>query len=319
MIQKSTHAVPRMDLGLAFHEYSPQRMRFIADQILPVFGTAKEASTLSVIQRENMTVPETKHANGATYNRVNLYATDMAYACGDHGLEAQLTDRDREKYRDDFDGEVETVNGIKTKMMIAREKRIKDLIFNTTTWATGTAALYTDNSGSPWDTTTTNVIVQINAAKELVRINTGVAADSLIIGEAAMQNLLANTVLSARFPGAELITEAMLRANMAAIFGLRNLIVGAVVYNSSDEGQDFSGTDLWADDYAMVAALGSAGMPITEPQLGRTILWEQYISDLRYVEQYREDQTESDIFRVKESIDEKIFDPYFAHLMKIDA
>jgi len=318
MIQKSTHATPRMDLGMAFHEYSPERMRFIADEILPVKPVAKEAATLSVITRENMTVPETKHADGATYNRVSLYAEDMSYACKDHGLEGTLTDRAREKYRDDFDGEVETVNGIKMKMMIAREKRVHDLIFNTTTWDSSDSDLFTDNSGSPWDTTTTNVITQINAAKEKVRINTGVKADSLIIGEATLQNLLANTVVSARFPGAELITEAMLRANFAAIFGLRQLIVGAVVYNSSDEGQDFSGTDLWEDDYAMVAALGTPSMPMSEPQLGRTILWEKYISDLRYVEQYREEQTKSDVFRVEESIDEKIFDAYFGHLMQID-
>jgi hypothetical protein len=305
-----------MDLGVAFHEYSPERMRFIADQILPVKPVAKEASTLSVIKRKNLTMPETKHADGAVYNRVVLYADDMSYGCVDHGLEGQLTDRQREKFRDDFDGELETVNGIKTKMMIAREKRVKDLVFNTTTW-TG-SDLYTDNSGSPWDTATTDIISQVNAAKEKVRLNTGVMADSLIIGEASMQNLLKNDDIIARFPGVTLISEAMLRANIAAIFGIQQLIVGAVAYNSADEGQDFSATDLWVDDYAMVAALGRESMPMSEPQLGRTILWEQYIAELRYVEQYREEQTKSDIFRVEESVDEKLFDAYFAHLMKID-
>ncbi len=317
MIQKSTHATPRMDLGLAFHEYSPERMRFIADQLLPVFPARKEAATLSVIKRRTYTIPATKHADGAVFPRVSLYADDMAYACVDHGLEGQLTDRQREKYRDDFDGELETVNGVKIKMMLAREKRIKELLFNTGTWVG--AALYTDNSSAPWDTTTTNIINQVNGAKEKVRLNTGVKADSLIIGEATMQNLLINDVIRARFPGAALITEEMLRANFAVIFGLEQLIVGAVVYNSADEGQDFTATDLWVDDYAMVAALGREGMPLSEPQLGRTILWEQYISELRYVEQYREEQTKSDIFRVEESIDEKVFDAYFAHLMKIDA
>jgi hypothetical protein len=292
-------------------------MRFIADQILPLFPSAKEASTLSVIKRKNITAPETKHADGAVYNRVALYADDMEYLCADHGIEAQLTDRQRQKYVDDFDAELETLNGIKTKMMIAREKRVKDLIFNTTTW-TGDD-LYTDNSASPWDTASTDIISQITAAKEKVRLNTGVMADSLVIGEASMQNLLKNDDIIARFPGTQVISEATLRANLAAIFGLSNLIVGAVVYNSADEGQDFSATDLWVDDYAMVAALGSESMPITEPQLGRTIYWQQYIDGLRYVEQYREEQTKSDIFRVEESIDEKVFDAYFAHLMKIDA
>jgi hypothetical protein len=58
---------------------------------------------------------------------------------------------------------------------------------------------------------------------------------------------------------------------------------------------------------------------MTEPQLGRTILWTPYTSELGYVETYREEQTKSDIVRVEHSVDEKVFDYYFGHLMKIDA
>jgi len=317
MIQKPTHATPRADLGVAFHEYSPARGIYIADSILPMLGVRKQAATLSVIQRENLTIPNTKRANGAVFGRVSLYAEDMSYSCWNDGLEGQLTDQDRENYGDDFDAELETVNGVKIKMLLAREVRIKNLVFNTTTW-TG-SSLYTDNSASPWDTETTDIISQVNAAKEKVRLNTGVPADSLIIGEAAMQNLLKNDDIIARFPGAALITEAMIRNAMAAIFGLEQLLVGKCAYNSADEGQTATMSDIWGDDYAMVAALGREGMPLTEPQLGRTVLWERYTPGMVDVEQYREQQTKSDVFQVERSIDEKIFDAYFAHLMKIDA
>lgn len=317
MIQKSTHAVPRMDLGVAFHEYSPTKARYIADAVLPILGVAKEAATMSVTKRRNLTIPETKHANGATYNRVDLYMDDMAYACVDHGLEGQITDRDREKYSSDFDAEVEKTQAIKIKMKLAREKRVKDLVFNTTTW-TG-ADLYTDNSGAPWDAAASAVIKQIQTAREKVRLNCGVPADSMIIGESAFINLLNNTEIKAKFPGATVITEAMMRAQMGAIFGIQNLIVGQAVYNSADEGLTFTGAEIWPDDYALVAVLGTDGLPMTEPHLGRTILWENYIPDIEYVEMYREEQTKSDIVRVEQSIDEKVFDSYFGHLMKIDA
>lgn len=317
MIQKSTHAVPRADLGIAFHEYSPTRARYIGRDILPILKVGKEAATISVTQRKNLTIPETKHANGAAYNRVELYMDEMAYACTDHGLEGQVTDRDREKYADDFDAEVEKTQAVKIKMLMAREKRIKDLIFNTTTW-TG-ADLYTDNSGSPWDAAGTGIIKQVQTAREKVRINTGVPANALIISESSLINMMNNTEIKAKFPGATVITEAMLRAQMAAILGIQELLVGQAVYNSADEGQDFSGSEIWVDDYAMVTVLGEEGLPMTEPQLGRTVLWQNYISDIEYVESYREEQTKSDIIRVEHSVDEKIFDAYFGHLMKIDA
>lgn len=317
MIQKSTHAVPRADLGVAFHEYSPLRARYIARDILPTLGVGKEAATISVTKRKNLTIPDTKHANGAAYNRVELYMDDLAYACVDHGLEGQVTDRDKEKYADDFDAELEKTAAIKIKMMLAREKRIKDLIFNTTTW-TG-LALYTDNKANPWDVVGTGIIKQVQEAKEWVRTNTGVPANALIIGEKTMTNMLNNTEIKAKFPGATVITEAMLRGQMAAILGIQELLVGQAVYNSADEGQAFSGSDVWPDDYAMVAALGEEGLPMTEPQLGRTVLWTPFTSDLEYVESYREEQTRSDIIRVEHSVDEKVFDKYFGHLMKIDA
>lgn len=321
MIQKSTHAVPRMDLGVAFHEYSPRKARYIAGLILPRVGVAKEAATLSVVKRKNLTISETKHANGATFNRIDLYMDDLAYACVDHGLEAQITKRDREKYRDDFDCEVEKTEALKIKMMLAREKRVKDLIFNTTTW-TG-SALYTDNSSAPWDAAGTGLIKQVQTAREKVRFNCGVPADSLIISESSLINMMNNTQILGKFPGATVITEAMLRAQMAAILGIQNLIVGQAVYNSADEGQTFSGAEIWPDDYAMVAVLGDETLPLTEPQLGRTMVWENYVPAdgeyLEYIEMYEEPQTKSDIIRAEQYLDEKVFDSYFGHLMKIDA
>lgn len=316
MIQKSTHATPRADLGVAFHEYSPRRARYIAREILPVLPLGKEAATISVTKRKNLTIPQTKHANGATYNRVELYMDDLAYICVDHGLEGQITDRDREKYADDFDAELEKTQAVKIKLLLAREKRIKELIFNTTTW-TG-SDLYTDNSSAPWDAAGTGIIKQVQTAREKVRLNCGVPAETMIISESTLINMMNNTEIKAKFPGATVITEAMLRAQMGAIMGITNLLVGQAVYNSAGEGQDFSGSEIWPDDYAMVAVLGEEGLPMTEPQLGRTILWKPYTSDLEYVETYREEQTKSDIVRVEHSVDEKVFDKYFGHLMLID-
>lgn len=319
MIQKSTHAIPRMDLAEAFHEYSPRRARFIADLILPTYPTAKQAATLSVVMRENLTIPEVDHANGAVFNRVSLYMDDMAYNCKDKGLEGQVTDWDLERFATEFDAEVETSQSVKIKMMLAREKRIHDLIFNTTTWPVGTAALYTDNSGNPWDAAGTDIIGQVLAARELVRGNTGIPPNAMIIGEVTLINMLKNTGIKAQFPGAPIITEALLRAQMGALIGIQDLFVGQAVYNSADEGQTFAKADIWPDDYAMVAVLGEENLPPTEPQLGRTILWNPYTSDLEYVESYREEQTKSEIVRVEHAVDEKIFDAYFGHLMKIDA
>jgi len=315
MIQQTTRAVGRADLGEAVHEYNLTGEGFIASEILPVRPVKKKAATLSVITRENLKRADAKHANGAGYNRVNLTAEDLAYACVEYGLEGPLTDDDRENFASDFDAELETVADVENKLLTEREIRVAALVFNTTTW-TG-ASLYTNNSGSPWDTITTKIITQIAAAKEKVRLSTGTKANALIIGEAAMQNLLINTEIIGRFPGATIVTEAMLRSQIASLFGLEDLIVGGKAYDSAKEGQDFVAGDIWADDYAMVAKISKGSL--NDPGLGKTVLWEPLTSEIATVEEYREEQTKSDIYRVSHYLDEKIFDPYFAHLMKIDA
>jgi len=305
-----------MDLGEAFHEFSAEDMRFIAMDILPRKLLGKKAATMSVTKRKNLTIPETKRANGATYGRIEWYMDDLAYACTNHGLEGQVTDEDVENYGSEFDAELEKTQGIKLKMQLAREKRVKELIFNTTTW-TG-AALYTDYSSAPWDNIASDIIGQLRAGKEKVRANTGRMPNSLIIGEGALNNMLKNTALIARFPGIPILTESIFRSRLAELIGIQNLLVGQAIYNTADEGQDFSGGDIWSDDYASLAVLGNESTPMVQGHLGRTIIWDQYTSDIEYVESYREEQTESEIIRCKEFIDEKIFDAYFAHLMKID-
>lgn len=315
MIQQATRSTPRLDLGVAFHEFDQSAEGFVADMVLPPLPVQKKDGTLSVIVRENLKVPNADHANGGTFQRVNLTSEDLTYNCLDYGLEGQLTDQDRANYASDYDAEYETVQNITRLMYMAREKRVKATVFNTTTF-TGTA-LYKDYSASPWDTTTTNVITQVNFAKEKIRQNTGTRADSMLIGAGALNNLLANTVLIARFPGIEILTEEILRSNIARLFGLQNLEVGGRVEDSADEGQSFTASDIWPDDYALVYKKAQGSM--ANPGLGRQPEWTGVENGLGRVISYREEQTESDIFRVRDFSDDKLFDAYFGFLLKIDA
>ena len=314
-VQQTSYAVPRADLGEAFREFAPDGQRFIAEQILPVREVTKKAATLSVIRRENLKRADTKHANGSTFNRINMTTEDMAYACADCGLEIPVTDDDRENYASDFDCELESVEVLKQAMLMEREVRVKALILNTTTW-TG-SGLTTDVSAAPWATSTSDVIAHVLAAKEKVRIGTGSTPNALILGEAALCHLLMNSKVTGRFPGATIITEEMLRQQMAALFGLTKLIVGGVVYDSAKEGQTFSGSDIWGSTYAMVARIQDGSTKVNGG-LGRSLVWSPIDQGIESIVEYREEQTESYIYRSREYRQEKVFDPYFGHLLKIN-
>ncbi len=315
MIQQATYAVPREDLSEALHEYNPASDGFVATLVLPVRTVRKKAATVSVVTRENLKRADASHANGSAFNRIDITTEDLPYACIDRGLEGGLTDDDRENFADDFDAELETTMSVERHLLIEQEIRVATLLFNTTTWSG--AALYTDNSGAPWDAVGSDAIGHVLAAKEKVRKQTGRNPDSMLIGPVTMKNLLLNTAIRACFVGITILTEALLRANIGSIFGLQNLFVGSEIYDSALEGQTFVGADIWSDDYALVFKL-QQGSPASGG-LGRSILWDRMSPGNITVAQYREEQTESDIFRARHYIDEKVFDAYFAHLMKVDA
>lgn len=315
MIQQSTRATPREDLGVAFHEYNPGTDGFVAEIALPPIPVSKKAATMGVITRENLKRATTDHANGSAFGRVTLISEDKAYQCKDHGLEIALTDEDRATYESDYDAEYESVQSITRKMYVEREIRAATALFNTTTW-TG-ADLYTDRSAAPWDAAASDAIGHITAAITKVLTNTGVLPDSMLISRATLENLLLNTAILARFPGAALITRAMLEQALAAIFGLSNLIVGWAGYDSGAEGQNFSAGTIWSDDYALIFKRHTGGR--ATPGLGRIVEWTGVDNGIGQVVQYREEQVEGDIFRVRDFSTEWVFDPYFAHLLKVDA
>ena len=308
-------SVPRADLGEAFREYQPEGQSFISGLVLPERPVAKVAGTLPVIKRENYRLTETKSSNGAAANRINLAIGETDYKCEKHKLEITLTDDDRANYTDDFDSELECVQLLKTTMLLNREVVARNVLFNTTTFAG--SDLFTDLSSAPWDAAGSDIIGHVTATMEKIRKNCGYRANALVVGEATMVNMLNNTGIRNRFPGASLITRAMIEQSMISIFGLERLIVGSVVYNGANEGQAWNGTDLWGDDYAMVCKINTGST--LSGGLGRTLVWDTFGGSLDFVTQYREEQIDSDVFKVSLYDEVKVFEPAFGHLLKVDA
>jgi hypothetical protein len=315
-IRQDVYAVPRADLGTAIREYDIAAQAFIARDALPILAMQRQAATLTVHKRESiLQVVDAAHKDGSAYNRAGIETEDLAYACKEYGEEEPLTDVQRKLRASDFDAELEITEVAMHRMLMVQELRTSALLFNTTTW--NGVTLYTDNKAAPWSTAASSAIGQVLAAKAIIRANIGAEPNALIIGAAAMDNLLKNTEILARFVGAGVITEAILRANMAALFGLQYLLVGKKSYNTAKEGQAFISGQIWDYKYAMLAKIAE-GNTVANSGLGRTILWAEDSPENEMVEQYRDEFVRADIFRVRQFVQEKVFDAYFAHLMRIE-
>lgn len=320
-VNYTSYSTPRPDLGAAWQEYMSSAgfaPEFGALEIAPYVPVAKQAGYFSVITRETaLTQADTKRASKAAYNRATIGAEDASYSCEEYGLEGVVDDRERALYASDFDCEQAILMQIARKVRLAQELRMKSLIFNTTTWTA--SALYTDvSSSAPFDTISSDVIGAILAAKEKVRLGTGMLANALIIARSQVENMLKNTAIRGCFPASSVISVDLLRNNLASIFGLEKLIILNAVYNTADEGQTASLSEVWTDDYCMVARVANQGDPLSEPCVARSFLWTADSSSELVVEQYREEQVRGTVLRCRHDVDEIVLGAAFGHLLKID-
>lgn len=317
IVNYPTYSTPRLDLAEAVHEYRRDAEDFVVLKMLPQLGLPRQSATMSVVIRESLLErADVRRAKNGTYNRSDFQVEDRTYTTTERGLEGRLGDDDRRKYVNDFDAEFETARMTEERLLKEQEIRGMELLFNTTTWFG--SDLYTDRSGAPWDAVGSDVIGHVTAAKEKVRRMTGMEPDTLLIGRVTWENIKLNTAILARIVGIVITTQEVLEQSIAGVLGIKRILIGQGVYNSAAEGETLVVTDIWADDYAMVAVT-AMGQRLVEPCVGRTILWDEDSPENITVEEYREAQTRSNVFRVRHHVEEKILDPFFAHLMKVDA
>ena len=318
-IQNSgTRSTPRLDLGAAVMEFIDQQKTFIGLQVAPIFKSPLKKAIFNAITRECLTKDvDTKRAMRGNYNREGIITEEKSFDCEEHGLEGALDDGERKLYANDFDGELVTTQQIMGLLLLAQEKRHAANLLNTTTFAG--SALYTDVSGTPWDAVGSDAIGQVKAGREKVRQNCGIDVVSLICSKTNIDRLLLNTAIKAAIAGVKVVTEAEILAQLAAILGVESIFTGKAIRNTANKGKAFSGADVWSDDYALLAVVAKNAENLQEPAIARTILWTEDSPENTVVEQYREESKKSDIFRVRHHVDELIIDPYFGHMLKVDA
>lgn len=299
----SGSAIFRPDLGMAVMEFSEgDSMGFIGTQLMPIFKTSLNSSSYPVIPKEALlTVPVNNRAPRGAYHRDDFEYERGYFQTSEKGCEEPMDDTERKLFDQEAPGigdMVATERAYK-KNVRAQEKRIADKLFNETNF---TAHGVTNE----WDdATNATPINDINDANSALRLQCGMTADALVIAYSTFINLKNCDQIVDRlkytFPGIDI--NRMSSEQLAAVFNVPKVLIGGSIYNSAKKGQDATITDLWSNEYAMLLKI-SNGPDLTQPGVGRTFLWTADSPTDPIVEQYREEQIRSDIFRVRHHVDE---------------
>ncbi|HOR28494.1 MAG TPA: hypothetical protein PLG73_10780 [Candidatus Sumerlaeota bacterium] len=313
----------RPAVSRAVMEYDPSiDERFVADRVMPRLPVVLKEGYLPIVGREAyLRVERTRMGKGSTYKRLDASVDGLPFSCQKDGLEAQITEEDLAFYEDIMDVRAAKSMLLKAALARSREERVASAIFNTSTW-TGTALAADVSSSGPWTTISTDVITQINGWKEKVHKNCGLFPNALIAPTPNIDAMVANTGIAGKFPGnAGPITRQLILSSLAAIFGLSEIIEAGAIKNTAKNGQTHVGGYVWDQNYVMLARVIPVGAPPETPGLARTPVWNRVPgADTPFaVFTYDEEQTDSEVLKVREYTDELIIGAEFGFLAKVAA
>ncbi len=313
-------ATLRPDLAQSFMEFDLEAdaRGMIASQVFPIVEVASQAGNFGKIPVEQLLQnSNTKRAPGSGYSRSNFTFDDASYACQEHGHEEPVDDREREMYAEYFDAELIATMRAYSAVLRNAEQRVADAVFNMTTW---TGSSLTTAITHEWDDATNAVpLTDVEAAVQQIYDNSGLWANALIINKKVFRNLrnadqVIDRINSAGAGSPSKASDVTVEM-LAQAFALDYVIVSGTSKNTANEGQDASISQIWSDEYAMVCKVATSP-DFREPCIGRTFHWSQDGSAPGgTVESYREEQTRSDIIRVRHDVDEIVLYPEAGHLL----
>ena len=318
----SSTSFQRPDLGILFEQFEAvaQREGYIAQRVLPFFPVALQSAPFPKLKVESvLRDTKTRRAPGAAYERTGGEFDQDSYATEEHGLEDVVDDRERRMYAQSLDLGMVASQRIANILAAEAEKRAAALLFNSSTW---TGSALTTSVLTEWSTVASATpTADVAAAMEKVRTGSGVNPMRLvgICDWTVFKNLrrcadIKNDIKYAGIDDPTMPWEDAARV-IAKALGLRELIVAGGIKNTAHRGLSRSLSSIWDDEYFMIAKIAETA-DLREPCVGRTFAWEgDGAVAAGTFEEYREEQTRSQVFRARHDVLEKVLYVECAHLL----
>lgn len=295
----------RPDLGTIAYEYvaDAARQGFVAQRVLPKFPTTNRSGQYPELEpKVFLEMANLARAPRSAYKRGDWSATWKNYDCAEYGYEEPLDDVEATMVRSYFDAEAVCVQRATLMILRAQEKRVADLLTNTSTFTNSAAT-------TAWTTpATADPLADVNRAKSAIKLATGIEPDTIVLTDKAYRAVCncASVLDRVKYTNPAVVRGDLTEDILKTYFGVSNIFVAGAVYNQNGRNKTESIARIWTDAKVFVCKLSGSGSDLKEPGLGRTFVWEPDSPDIVTVEQYREEATRSTIYRVRQHVCEKI-------------
>jgi len=281
--------------------------RFVGTQILPIRDVGTKTGEYPVFDSDQFDNDASKErASGTDFARRDFAYGQQSYKCVQYGLEGVLPDEDRTQANDDGISDVEAsiAKALQRDLMVGHERRVKDVVFPSSTPFNSTAATAAMSAKS-----TAKPIEDIQLAVKRLHANGHFDNLAVIIEESLYQEMLNVDDVRTIFNGNGQYTDPEV---LRAAFGVDRFIVCPTRYNSAAKGKSASRTSIWPIDKYLVGQV--TGGDFSNGGFGRTLAYSPDGGSFS-AENYRDEKKKSDILRVFNSVDEVVINSTAAELI----
>lgn len=279
--------------------YMQAQDRFVANRVFPLVGIDKQSGTYYIFTKKYWFLDEIKaRAPGGHYARSGYGLTSTTCLAQLWGLEHPIADEARANSQVPMSLEQAGTQWLAQQSLIRRERAFAADFMVTGVWATDD-----NNSTTDWDDFSAgDPVNDVLTARRTISNNTGMDANTMVLGYIVHQALVNHPDIIDRVKYTQSGLLANVESILAQAFGVGSYVVGKASYNSANEGQTFSASAIIDDDCLVTHVSATPG--IMTASAGYTFAWDGGGAG-GTVSTYREDQTDSDILKLKEAWDQK--------------
>lgn len=283
---------------------------YISELILPPMKVKEKTGKFAKYGTENLRFYNDAmfRAPGNRANSVDYSVSQGNYICREVSLEKKVPWEFMDNQDDPYDAKRDAVATLMDNIWVNQERILAAYLTSTANLTQNT----TLSGTSQWsDYANSDPLGDIETGINTIRTATGQIANTAAFSYAVMLKLKNHPDVREQVKytnGGQLGNDAFI-AFLKAHFKLENVYVGTAVYDSADEGQSASITDVWNKDFYLFYQ--NARPTLMQSTFGYTFF------DLpRVVDGWTDIAYKSDFVRVSYSRDQNVMDAALAYLIK---
>jgi len=220
----------------------------IADEVLPrVPVGVQDFKYLKHNLADGFTIPDTKVGRRGKPNQVDFQATETSSSTQDYGLDDPVPQADIDNAPANYDPLMRATEGVTDLILLDREKRTADLVFDAAQYATANKT--TLSGTSQWsDFTNSDPLAAIlNALDGMV-----MRPSIMVLGQAVFTKLRTHPKVVQAFYGNAATAGVVPREFLAQLLEMEAVLVGQGWLNTAKKGQPVSLARVWGKKCALL-------------------------------------------------------------------